>query len=202
MCSCLQVLRRGIPCRHTVAALVTELKRADEFKGESIHPRWRSSLQPWSIEGVGLSDFNGHERGPYSGGFTGDLEGNDCGEEQGTSANNSSASVTGGRFLANLIEMASRGARTLIDSHEKKVLSSDCSIFFATLNGDIDAYVKRAASSVGTGGFPGLATRRCPLLRAVERADLKTALRATRRRRLELGLQNNPPWMCARCLKR
>ena len=24
MCSCLQVLRRGLPCRHTVAALVTE----------------------------------------------------------------------------------------------------------------------------------------------------------------------------------
>ena len=38
MCSCLQVLRRGLPCRHTVAALVTELKRADEFKGEFIHP--------------------------------------------------------------------------------------------------------------------------------------------------------------------
>ena len=68
MCSFLQVLRRGLPCRHTVAALVTELKRADEFKGESIHPWWRSSIQPWSIEGVGLSDFNSHERGPYSGG--------------------------------------------------------------------------------------------------------------------------------------
>ena len=65
MCSCLQVLRRGLPCRHTVAALVTEQERADEFKGESIHPRWRSSIQPWSIEGVGLSDFNGHERCPY-----------------------------------------------------------------------------------------------------------------------------------------
>ena len=68
MCSCLQVLRCGLPCRHTVAALVTELKQADEFKGESIHPRWRSSIQPWSIEGVGLSYLNDHERGPYSGG--------------------------------------------------------------------------------------------------------------------------------------
>ena len=68
MCSCLQRLRCGLPCRHTVAALVTELKRADEFKGESIHPRWRSSIQPWSLEGVGFSDFNGHKRGPYSGG--------------------------------------------------------------------------------------------------------------------------------------
>ena len=68
MCSCLQLLRCGLPCRHTVAALVTELKRADEFKGESIYPRWRSSIQPWSIEGARLSDFNGHEHGPYSGG--------------------------------------------------------------------------------------------------------------------------------------
>ena len=39
MCSCLQLLRCGLPCRHTVAALVTELKRADGVKGESIHPR-------------------------------------------------------------------------------------------------------------------------------------------------------------------
>ena len=72
-CSCLQLLRCGLPCRHTVAALVTELKRADEFKGESIYPRWRSSIRPWSIEGVGFSDFNGHKRGPYSrgGGYWG-----------------------------------------------------------------------------------------------------------------------------------
>ena len=39
MCSCLQLLRCELPCRHTVATLVTELKWADEFKGESIHPR-------------------------------------------------------------------------------------------------------------------------------------------------------------------
>ena len=44
MCNCLQLLRCGLPCRHTVAALVTELKRADEFQGESIHPRWGSSI--------------------------------------------------------------------------------------------------------------------------------------------------------------
>ena len=48
MCSCLQLLRCGLSCRHTVATLVTELKRAGGFKGESIHLRWRSS-----IEGVG-----------------------------------------------------------------------------------------------------------------------------------------------------
>ncbi|CAN0416221.1 unnamed protein product [Ascophyllum nodosum] len=87
-----------------------------------------------------------------AGGVTEDLEGIDCGEEVGTSANNSPASVTRGRLLATLIEMASSGARTLVDNiDEKKVLWSDCTIFFATLNRDIDAYVKGAAS-VGTGG--------------------------------------------------
>ena len=97
LCSCLQVLRSGLPCRHTVAALVAELKRGDEFKGESIHPRWRSSIQPWSIEGVGLGDFNGHERGRYSGGATGDLEGIDCGQEEQASGNNSAVSVIRGK---------------------------------------------------------------------------------------------------------
>ena len=52
--------------------------------------------------------------------------------------------------------MASRGARTLVDNlDEKKVLSSDCTICFATLNRDIDAYVKGAAS-VGSGGLSGI----------------------------------------------
>ena len=44
--------------------------------------------------------------------------------------------------MANLLEMASRGARTLVDNpDEKKVLSSNCTICFATLNHDIDAYL-------------------------------------------------------------
>ena len=52
--------------------------------------------------------------------------------------------------------MVSRGARTLVDNlDEKKVLSSDCTICFSTLNRDINAYVKGAAS-VGTGGLSGI----------------------------------------------
>ena len=52
--------------------------------------------------------------------------------------------------------MASRGTRTLVDNlDEKKMLSSDCTIVFATLNLDIDACVKGAAS-VGTGGLSGI----------------------------------------------
>lgn len=58
--------------------------------------------------------------------------------------------------MANLIEMASRGASTLVDNlDEKKVTSSDCAICFATLDHDIDAYVKGAAS-VGTRGLSGI----------------------------------------------
>ena len=167
-------MRCGLPCRHTVAALVTEPKQADEFKGESIHPRWRSSIQqPWSIEGVGLSDFNGHERGPYTRGFTGDLEDINCGEEEGTSGNNSAASVTRRRPLADLVEMASRRARTLVDSlDEKKVLSSDCTTYFATLNRDIDAYVKGAAS-VGTGGLSGIGNPPMPVTKSRRERRLK-----------------------------
>ena len=155
LCSCLQALRCGLPYRHTVAALVTELKCAGEFKGEIIHPRWRSSLQPWSIEGAGLSDFNGHERGPYPG-VTRDLEGIDCREEEGTSGNNSAVSAIRGKLLANMVEMASKAARNLADDlDDKKVLSSDCTIFFVRLERDIDAYVKGAAS-VSAGGLYGI----------------------------------------------
>ena len=154
--SCLQALRCGLPCRHTVAALVTELKRADEFKGESIYPRWRSSLIPWSIEGAELSDFDGHERGPHSGGFSGDLEGIECREDEITSENNSAISFIGGRLLANIVEMAARKLADNLALDEKKVLSSHCTVFFARLKRDIDACVKGAAY-VGRvrGGFPG-----------------------------------------------
>ena len=75
------------------------------------------------------------------------------------------------------------------------LISRDCTIFFARLERGIDAYVKGAAS-VSTGGLSGIGNPPMPVttIRAGERADSKTALRATRRRRLELGyyLQNNP----------
>ena len=45
-------------------------------------PRLRSSLKPWSLEGEGFRDFDGHECGPYSGGFTGDLESIEHGGEE------------------------------------------------------------------------------------------------------------------------
>ena len=100
------------------------------------------------------------------------------------------AFVIRGRLLANIVEMASRAARKLTDNlDKKKVLSSNCIIFFARLERDMDAYVKGAAPA-GTGGLSGLGNLS---LTAGERADLKTARRATRQRTLRLGLQNNLP---------
>lgn len=60
LCTCLQLMRRGLQCRKVLAALVTELKRrGSEFKGASIHPRWRpSSSEQWSLESVGLDMFD------------------------------------------------------------------------------------------------------------------------------------------------
>lgn len=71
LCTCLQLMRRGLQCRHVLAALVTHLKRGNEFKGESVHPRWRMSNARWSLETAGLGKFEGHEGSEsYDGGFT------------------------------------------------------------------------------------------------------------------------------------
>ena len=62
--------------------------------------------------------------------------------------------------------MVSRGARTLVDNlDDKKVLSSDCTICFATLNRDINAYVKGGAS-VGTGGLSGIGNPPMPVTKS------------------------------------
>lgn len=60
MCTCLQVMRRGLQCRHVFAALVLRLNRGSEFTGASIHPRWRpKNAEPWSLERVVLGRFDG-----------------------------------------------------------------------------------------------------------------------------------------------
>ena len=44
LCSFLQALMCGLPCRYIEAAFVTELKRTEDFQEESIHPHCRSLL--------------------------------------------------------------------------------------------------------------------------------------------------------------
>ena len=70
-------------------------------------------------------------------------------------------------------EMVSRGARTLVvNLDEKKVLSSDCTICFATLNRHINAYVKGAAS-VGTGGLSGIGNPQMPVTKSRKESRFK-----------------------------
>ena len=91
LCSCLQALRRGLPCRHTVAAIVTELKMYPKNQRKVYPPLVVIFAKAMVDRGAGLTDFDGHERGPYSEGLTGDLEGIDCGEEEVAKNNNSKA---------------------------------------------------------------------------------------------------------------
>ncbi|CAB1114664.1 unnamed protein product [Ectocarpus sp. CCAP 1310/34] len=74
LCSCLQLLRRGLPCRHYFAVLVNLIGRTGEsdemafthtFNGACVHNRWRRrevvNDSPWSISSV-LSS-SGHSVG-------------------------------------------------------------------------------------------------------------------------------------------
>lgn len=130
LCTCLQLLRRGLQCRHVLAALVTQLKRSGELKGESIHPRWRSSVEPWSLENVGLATFDGDGDGSYDGGFTGDWL--QCGNSEDLPGDNSPdpvLSVLRGRAFANLTELCNRAVRTYTDSMTRESTTADQSMF-------------------------------------------------------------------------
>ena len=83
LCSCLQLLRRGLPCRHYFAILVnligraygpTELAFDHTFSGACIHNRWRQADNeqdlPWSVSEVLRSSGHGE-------GWDGHDEGND-----------------------------------------------------------------------------------------------------------------------------
>ena len=101
-----------------------------------------------------------------------------------------------------MVEMASRATRKLADDvDEKKMLSTDCTIFFAWLERDIDAYVKGAAS-VGTGGLSRTGNLPMPVTKSRRESRFKDYTQGhTRQRRLGLGLQNNLSWKCPTCLK-
>ena len=67
--------------------------------------------------------------------------------------------------------MASKGARTLVGNlDEKKVLSSGCTICFATLNRDIDAY---GAASVGSGRLSGIGNLPMPVTKSRRESRFK-----------------------------
>ena len=103
MRTCLQLLRCGLPCRHIQVAPFTKSERGEEFDGGSIHPCWRSTCKDWSINKAPLSVFNGHERGVYEGGFTGDCGATDM-EDNAHVQRKALASVMKGKYSANMME--------------------------------------------------------------------------------------------------
>lgn len=142
LCTCLQLLRCGLPCRHTLAALVTKLGRGAEFSGESIHPRWRTSCHQWSIEKAGLCKFDGHERGEYRGGFTDDFDTGDITGSQDDLVHTSTVSVVRGRLLANMVDIATKAARKMAENFDGQSGSYEQSMeLFRRLQRDVDSQV-------------------------------------------------------------
>ena len=147
LCSCLQLMRTGLRCRHIYAALITELKRGAEFKGASVHPRWRISSEKWSLASAGLRTFNGEgcgegeECGEYSGGFTDDFEGSELGDSQEGTARDAAVSIIRRRMYANLMEISSRCVRNFVDNFDPNNSSPDDQAIFARLERDVDAFI-------------------------------------------------------------
>ena len=143
LCTCLQLMRLGLQCRHVFAALVTHLKRGGDFRGDSIHPRWRSSGGRWSLETAGLGKFEGDEScESYDGGFTGDWgQVDDFGDlpEESTS---SRIAVARGRTYANLMEMCQRAVRMFVDNMTTDFQATDQYMFGALMRA-VQDHVKR-----------------------------------------------------------
>ena len=149
VCTCLQILRRGLQCRHVLAALVTHLKRGKEFKGESIHPRWRSSPEHWSLDKAGLGRFDEDGGGSYNGGFTGDWDGPaDFGDASTVeAAPDRMLSVIRGRTFANIMEVCTRAARKYTDNMTKDTRPGEMGMF-SELGRAVDAWARRGESNV------------------------------------------------------
>ncbi|CAM9950714.1 unnamed protein product, partial [Ectocarpus fasciculatus] len=145
LCTCLQLMRRGLQCRHVLAALVTELDRASEFKGESIHPRWRpNSLETWSLDKVELGSFDEEGRTSYQGGFTADWQG---GEVFGDPVDNEARpdpvlSVQTGRTYANLMEVCLRCVRMYTENMSRDTRPHEASMF-SRLEEEVQAFARR-----------------------------------------------------------
>eukprot|EP00904_Undaria_pinnatifida_P011912 jgi/Undpi1/7851/HiC_scaffold_23.g10323.m1 len=122
LCSCLQILRTGLPCRHLMAVLLYCLRRPAEFSGMSIHPRWRATSGAWSVELWGLRELDAEECGPLGGGLTddrqmdfGDGEGSDGGD-----APDNLVSVIRGRAFANWLAKCTASVKLGTDNVDRK----------------------------------------------------------------------------------
>lgn len=147
LCTCLQLMRRGLQCRHVLAALVTQLNRGEEFRGESIHPRWRMSTASWSLDEAGLSDFDENGSRSYEGGFTGDWCGpDDVGDSTGEDAPDRILSVMKGRAYANMMEVCTRAVRKFVDNMTKNTRESEQSMF-GEMSRSVDAWARRDENS-------------------------------------------------------
>ena len=147
LCSCLQLMRTSLQGRHAFAALITELKRVAEFKGASVHPRWRIRSKKWSLASAALRKFNGEgcgegERcGEYSGGFIDDFEGAERRDSQEGTARDTAVSIVRGRMYANLMEISSRCVRKFVDNFDPNNSSPDDQAIFARLERDVDTFI-------------------------------------------------------------
>ena len=117
LCTCLKLMRCGLHCSYTLAAVVTKLGRVEEILGECIHPRWRTSVEPWSLHSVGPSAFDGRERGTYTDGFTGDCGDMDVDDTQDDPAGGS-VSVLRGRLYANKFARAMKWVSAISDKYD------------------------------------------------------------------------------------
>lgn len=115
LCTCLQILRTGLPCSHVLAVLI-QLKCTKEFSGASLHPRWRHSSEKWSITNAGLRAFDGQGLGPSRGGFTDDMQDMEFGDCQDDVAPKAALSVLRGRAFANLTEQCTRAVKLCVDN--------------------------------------------------------------------------------------
>lgn len=157
LCSCLQLLRSGLHCCHSLAALVTSLDRADDFVGDSIHPRWRRSGGVWSVHSAKLTDFDGHERGVYRG-ATDDIEGMDsgCADDVDGGTINSSISVIRGKIYADFMARAAKWAAAMSENYDGSQQSYKAAQeFLDRSDRDVKAYVTNSTSDNGGLGVMG-----------------------------------------------
>ena len=121
-CTCLKLMRCGLHCSHALAAVVTKLGRVEEILSESVHLRWRTSVEPWSLHSEGLSDFDGRERGTYTDRSTGDCGDMDVDDTQDDPAGGS-VFVLRGSLYGNNFSRAMKWVNAISDKWDGTLAS-------------------------------------------------------------------------------